>query len=45
MNSLPGDVIVLAGKGHEEYEIVGTKKSPFSEREIALSAAIEKHDV
>jgi UDP-N-acetylmuramoyl-L-alanyl-D-glutamate--2,6-diaminopimelate ligase len=28
------DVIVLAGKGHETYQIVGTEKTSFDEREI-----------
>jgi UDP-N-acetylmuramoyl-L-alanyl-D-glutamate--2,6-diaminopimelate ligase len=30
----PGDVILLAGKGHETYQIRGTKKEPFDEKEI-----------
>ena len=30
----PDDVIVLAGKGHETYQIRGTTKYPFDEREI-----------
>ena len=29
-----GDVIVLAGKGHETYQIVGTTKLPFDEKVI-----------
>ena len=29
-----GDVLLLAGKGHEEYEIRGRERLPFSEREI-----------
>lgn len=33
-NAKKDDVIVLAGKGHEDYQIVGTKKYPFDEREI-----------
>ena len=29
-----GDVIVLAGKGHETYQIIGTEKRHYDEREI-----------
>jgi UDP-N-acetylmuramoyl-L-alanyl-D-glutamate--2,6-diaminopimelate ligase len=29
-----GDVILLAGKGHETYQIRGTVKHPFDERAI-----------
>lgn len=28
------DILVLAGKGHEEYQLIGQEKVPFSEREI-----------
>lgn len=30
----PGDVVLLAGKGHETYQIRGTTKAPFDEKEI-----------
>src|SRR2546426_10503963 len=30
----PGDTILLAGKGHETYQIVGAVKQPFDERAI-----------
>jgi UDP-N-acetylmuramoyl-L-alanyl-D-glutamate--2,6-diaminopimelate ligase len=30
----PGDVIVIAGKGHEEYQVVGTQRLHFSDREV-----------
>lgn len=33
-----GDTILLAGKGHETYQVVGTEKIPFDEREIVLAA-------
>jgi len=32
-----GDTILLAGKGHETYQIVGTTKHPFDEREVVRS--------
>ena len=31
-----GDVVVLAGKGHEQYQLIHGKHLPFSEREILL---------
>jgi len=34
----PGDCLLLAGKGHETYQIVGNDKQPFDERHIVLSA-------
>ncbi len=37
----PGDIILLAGKGHEDYEIDADGKHPFSEREIVLEALAE----
>ena len=30
----PGDTVLLAGKGHETYQVVGTEKLPFDERSI-----------
>ena len=33
-NAKTGDVIILAGKGHETYQIIGTEKLHFDEREV-----------
>jgi UDP-N-acetylmuramoyl-L-alanyl-D-glutamate--2,6-diaminopimelate ligase len=36
----PGDVVVVAGKGHEEGQIVGGKVFPFSDH-AAVRAALD----
>jgi UDP-N-acetylmuramoyl-L-alanyl-D-glutamate--2,6-diaminopimelate ligase len=38
------DVIVLAGKGHETYQVVGEGRVGFDEREIVTDLAIGDHD-
>ncbi len=38
-----GDIILLAGKGHEEYEIDKTGKHPFCEKQLAMEAALRYH--
>jgi UDP-N-acetylmuramoyl-L-alanyl-D-glutamate--2,6-diaminopimelate ligase len=36
-----GDVVVIAGKGHEDYQIVGTEKRAFSDRETVQACLSE----
>ena len=33
----PGDVVIIAGKGHEDYQIIGTTKLHFDDREEVLA--------
>ena len=34
----PGDVVVIAGKGHETYQIVGTERRDFDDRAVLAAA-------
>jgi UDP-N-acetylmuramyl tripeptide synthase len=42
-----GDVVLIAGKGHEDYQIIGKTKHPFDDRQVAREAmaclAEERH--
>ncbi|MCA1901171.1 MAG: UDP-N-acetylmuramoyl-L-alanyl-D-glutamate--2,6-diaminopimelate ligase [Candidatus Hydrogenedens sp.] len=31
----PNDIVIIAGKGHEPYQIIGTQRFPFDDREVA----------
>ena len=38
----PSDIVVIAGKGHEDYQILGTERIHFDDREIAQMALEKK---
>ncbi len=37
-----GDLVLIAGKGHEDYQIVGMERFPFSDRVVALDGLLVK---
>ena len=41
-NAKPKDIILLAGKGHETYTIIGDEVLPFDERQIVLDILKDK---
>ena len=44
-NAGPADVVLIAGKGHESYQIVGAEKLPFSDLAHARAALARRADV
>ena len=38
------DMVLIAGKGHEDYQIIGTKKFHFDDREVAREAIQQLQD-
>ncbi len=38
----PGDILFIAGKGHEDYQIIGKQKHHFSDREEVTAALKER---
>ena len=44
MNAASVDVVLIAGKGHESYQLIGAKKLPFSDLEHAQAALARRAD-
>jgi UDP-N-acetylmuramoyl-L-alanyl-D-glutamate--2,6-diaminopimelate ligase len=40
----PDDLVLIAGKGHEDYQLIGNERLPFSDSELALAALEARHD-
>jgi UDP-N-acetylmuramoyl-L-alanyl-D-glutamate--2,6-diaminopimelate ligase len=38
----PGDTVLIAGKGHETYQIIGTEAQPFDDRAVAREILQER---
>lgn len=44
-NARPGDGVLIAGKGHEDYQILGTEKIHFDDREQARIALSDRYSL
>ena len=37
-----GDLVIIAGKGHERYQVIGNRTLPFDDVEVAKAALVER---
>ena len=41
----PGDILLIAGKGHEDYQIIGTERRDFDDRLVARQALRQRSEL
>ncbi len=41
----PGDCVLIAGKGHETYQIIGTERLPFDDRLVAAECLAKNYPI
>ncbi|MCX6128819.1 MAG: hypothetical protein NTX25_07115 [Proteobacteria bacterium] len=42
LNAKPGDTVLIAGKGHEDYQIIGQQRFAFDDRLKAKQILMER---
>jgi len=40
--ALPGDMVLVAGKGHERYQVIGTRRVPFDDHDVVQAALVRR---
>ena len=40
--AMPGDMVLVAGKGHERYQVIGTRRVPFDDHEVVQAALVRR---